>query len=174
MIIKPDSTILFQGDSITDAGRRRDFGDAPIPANDIHALGRGYSSLVAARLLADRLGVPEERRIVCFQSRLGRDPWIRPYTDELVAAEARSGTKRALILSPAFVADCLETLEELGLRAADSFVASGGEALTLVPSLNARDDWADAVVTIAREHSSWLDEALRRAAGERRASAAAE
>jgi ferrochelatase len=116
-----------------------------------------------ARALADRLDVPADRRIVCFQSRLGRDPWIRPYTDERLVAEARAGCRRAVILSPAFVADCLETLEELGLRAADAWRAAGGDSLTLVPSLNARDDWADAVVAIACEHASWLAAAAPRA-----------
>jgi protoheme ferro-lyase len=57
------------------------------------------------------------RHHVCFQSRLGRSPWIRPYTDEVVVDLAKSGVKRALILSSAFVADCLETIEELGIRA---------------------------------------------------------
>jgi ferrochelatase len=64
--------------------------------------------------------------------------------------------KRAAILSPAFVADCLETLEELGIRAADSFRAEGGESLRVVPAVNAEDDWADGVVAIAREASSWI------------------
>jgi ferrochelatase len=109
-----------------------------------------------ARALADLLRVPDERRVVCFQSRLGRTPWIRPYTDEVVVKLAREGVKRAVILSPAFVADCLETLEELGIRAVKSFRESGGEVLTLVPALNASDAWADAVVTIAREASRWI------------------
>jgi ferrochelatase len=109
-----------------------------------------------ARAIADGLGVREERRIICFQSRLGRTPWIRPYTDEVVVDLARSGVKRALILSSAFVADCLETIEELGIRAADSFKAAGGELLRLVPSLNADDAWADGVVALARESSAWL------------------
>jgi ferrochelatase len=109
-----------------------------------------------AKALGDGLGIPVERRIVCFQSRLGRSPWIRPYTDEVVVDIARGGVKRALILSPAFVADCLETIEELGIRAVDSFKAAGGETLRLVPCINAADAWADGVVTLARESSGWL------------------
>jgi ferrochelatase len=109
-----------------------------------------------ARGIASGLGVPEERRIICFQSRLGRTPWIRPYTDEVVVDLARGGVKRALILSSAFVADCLETIEELGIRAVDSFQGAGGERLRLVPSLNADDRWADGVVALARETSAWL------------------
>jgi ferrochelatase len=109
-----------------------------------------------ARLLADRLGVPPEHRVLCFQSRLGRTPWIKPYTDVVVRDLAQAGIKRAAILSPGFVADCLETLEELGMRAAEDFRAHGGEELRLVPSLNATDAWAEAVVTLVRESSGWL------------------
>ncbi len=110
-----------------------------------------------ARLLADALGVPPERRLVCFQSRLS-PRWIRPFTDVEVRTAARRGVKRAVVLSPAFVADCLETIEEIGLRAADDWRANGGEMLRLVPSLNASDAWADAVVAIARGATRWLGE----------------
>ena len=104
-----------------------------------------------ANALADRLGLPAEKRIVCFQSRLGRTPWIKPYTDEIIVELPRRGVKRAAILSPAFVADCLETLEELGMRAAKSFKEAGGDELSVVPAVNAEDFWADGVVAIARE-----------------------
>ena len=109
-----------------------------------------------ARALADRLGVPPQERIVCFQSRLGRTPWIRPYTDEVLASLPGKGVKRAVILSPAFVADCLETLEELGLRAVATFQDAGGEELRVVPAVNAEDGWADGVVALAREASAWM------------------
>jgi ferrochelatase len=112
--------------------------------------------LATGRLLADRLGVAEDRRVFSFQSRLGREPWLGPYTDEVVRDAARQGVKRAVILSPAFVADCLETLEELGIRAAEDFKANGGETLTLAPAPNSSDTWAEAVVRIARESSPWL------------------
>jgi len=112
--------------------------------------------LATARRLADRLEIPEDRRVCSFQSRLGREPWLRPYTDQVVREEARRGVKRAVILSPAFVADCLETLEELGMRAAEDFKAHGGESLILVPGINASESWADAVVRIAGESSRWL------------------
>ena len=127
--------------------------DAIVDANRDCYRAQCYAT---ARLLADRLGIPQEKRTVCFQSRLGRDPWIQPYTDVLVDEEARGGCKRAVILSPAFVADCLETLEELGIRAAESWMAGGGESLKLVPSLNSRDEWADALLAIARETTTWL------------------
>lgn len=102
----------------------------------------------AARLLAERLGVPEERRIVCFQSRLGRSPWLSPMTDEVLAAEARRGVRRAVII-PAFVTDCLETLEELAIRGVEIWRQNGGETLQVVPALNASDRFAEAVAEIA-------------------------
>lgn len=101
--------------------------------------------LATARLLAERLGVPAERRIVCFQSRLGREPWIKPYTDEVLAAEARRGCRRAVILSPAFVADCLETVEELGMRGVALWKQNGGNVLEVAPCLNADEGWVEAL-----------------------------
>lgn len=109
-----------------------------------------------ARLLADRLGVPEERRVICFQSRLGRTPWIRPYTDEVLAEDASRGIRRGVILSPAFVADCLETLEELGIRAAETWREHGGEQFEAAPCVNADPLWVDAVLDIISEQSSWI------------------
>jgi ferrochelatase len=103
-----------------------------------------------ARALAAKLGLAAGSFSVSFQSRLGRTPWIRPYTDARIAELAREGKKRLCVFCPAFVADCLETLEEIGLRARDQFLAAGGEALTLVPSLNATDAWVDALVALVR------------------------
>jgi ferrochelatase len=113
-----------------------------------------------ARLLARRLQISEEKLVVCFQSRLGRSPWMQPYTDEALAAAARAGARRAVILSPGFVFDCLETLEELGMRGVETWKAHGGDSLALVPALNAGDSWAEAMVRIAADGSSWLREAV--------------
>lgn len=94
-----------------------------------------------SRGLAARLGLPEERISTAFQSRLGRDPWIQPFTDERVLELARAGVKRLAVLCPSFAADCLETLEEIGGRAREEFLAHGGEALELVPCVNASPGW---------------------------------
>ncbi len=102
-----------------------------------------------ARGLAQQLNLPADSWEVAFQSRLGRDPWIRPYSDERVVEMAKNGTKKLAVLCPAFVADCLETIEEIGIRAKDDFEKNGGQELRLVPSLNAEDVWADAVVELA-------------------------
>jgi len=103
-----------------------------------------------ARALAARLGREEGSWSVSFQSRLGRTPWIQPYTDVVLPALAAAGKKRVAVKCPAFVADCLETLEEIGIRAREQFIAAGGELLTLVPSLNSSPRWVDAVVDLAR------------------------
>jgi ferrochelatase len=106
-----------------------------------------------ARALAAKLGLASGGFSVAFQSRLGRIPWIQPYTDARIGALAREGKKRLCVLCPAFVADCLETLEEIGLRARDQFLAAGGESLTLVPSLNASDAWVEALVALVRRNA---------------------
>ena len=104
-----------------------------------------------AGALADRLALAQGGFSISFQSRLGRDEWIHPYTDAAIAKLAAEGNKRLVVFCPAFVADCLETLEEIGIRAREQFLAAGGERLTLVPSLNASPRWADAVVEIVRD-----------------------
>ena len=104
-----------------------------------------------ARTLAENLGIADSRYTICFQSRLGKTPWIKPHTDVLLPELARQGKKRLLVFCPAFVADCLETLEEIGLRADEQFRAAGGEELRLIPSLNSHPVWVDAVCRIVGE-----------------------
>jgi ferrochelatase len=104
-----------------------------------------------ARGLASRLGLGPEGWSVSFQSRLGRTPWVKPYTDVVLPELAARGVKRLAVMCPAFVADCLETVEEVAIRGREQFLASGGEELTLVPSLNAHPAWVDGVVRLVRE-----------------------
>lgn len=111
-------------------------------------------SYATAHALARRLGLAPDRYSVSFQSRLGRIPWIEPYTDVVIDELAKKGVKRLAVMCPAFVADCLETLEEIGIRAREQFRAAGGEDLVLVPSLNATPKWIDAVCAIAERHVS--------------------
>lgn len=103
-----------------------------------------------ARGLAARLGLAADAWSVSFQSRLGRTPWIHPYTDVVFNELAAQGKKRLAVFCPAFVADCLETLEEIGIRGREQWEGLGGERLTLVPSLNDSPAWSDAVATLAR------------------------
>jgi len=111
-------------------------------------------SFATARSLADRLGLADDKYTVCFQSRLGRTPWIQPYTDVLLGELPKRGVKRLAVMCPAFVADCLETLEEIGMRARAQWIAAGGEELVLVPSLNATQPWVDAVAAMAERHAA--------------------
>lgn len=87
-----------------------------------------------AEKLGDAIGIPEEKRVVCFQSRLGRTPWIRPYTDLMLEELPKAGIRHIALLSPAFVSDCLETLEELHIRAREQWRRAGGETFHLPPS----------------------------------------
>jgi ferrochelatase len=118
-----------------------------------------------ARALNVRLGLAPEATTISFQSRLGRAVWIRPYTDVVLPELARRGVKRVAVFCPAFVADCLETLEEIGMRAEADFKAAGGEALRLIPSLNAHPSWVRAAVDLIRETAPQGRRSLPIAAG---------
>jgi len=104
-----------------------------------------------SRALAAALGLEKEQYTVCFQSRLGRDPWVKPYTEDVVKRLPEEGKKRVLVFSPAFVADCLETVEEIGEEYKEVFMEHGGERWQLVESLNVSEPWIKAVVTIIKE-----------------------
>lgn len=101
------------------------------------------------RALVEQLQL-EVPHTVTFQSRLGRTPWIKPYTDLVLPELISKGVKRLVVFCPAFVADCLETLEEIGIRAKADWIRDGGESLTLVPSLNATPAWVDAVEQLVK------------------------
>ena len=100
------------------------------------------------RQLADRLALSPNQYSTAFQSRLGRTPWIKPYADVVIEELAKQGKKKVLVFSPSFVADCLETLEEISIRGQKTFTDAGGEKLLLVPSLNSSEAWANAVEKI--------------------------
>jgi len=98
-----------------------------------------------ARALAAALRLPDEHWTLSFQSRLGRTPWLKPYTDEVLPELRARGVERLAVACPSFVADCLETLEEIGIRARDQWRALGGEDLVLIPCLNAHPRWVEAL-----------------------------
>jgi protoporphyrin/coproporphyrin ferrochelatase len=106
------------------------------------------NSVQTARAIASRLGIPKEKYGICFQSRLGRDPWVKPYSDHEIIRLAKEGKKKILVFSPAFVADCLETLYEIGTEYDEIFREHGGEKIQLVPSLNANDKWVEGLKKI--------------------------
>lgn len=102
------------------------------------------------RKLARALDLGPDDHSIAFQSRLGRTPWLAPYTDHVIQELPERGAKKVAVLCPSFVADCLETIEEIGIRASEDFRKAGGERLTLVPSLNATPEWVRGVARIVR------------------------
>lgn len=107
-----------------------------------------------AKLIAKSLKIEEEKWSVSFQSRLGRDEWVKPYTEPHLKELAERGMKRVVVFCPSFVADCLETIEEIGISAAEHFKEYGGEELKLVPSLNNHPEWVQALTSIIRQKLS--------------------
>ncbi|GAB3164019.1 ferrochelatase [Telluribacter humicola] len=103
------------------------------------------------RLLVKELGIPEGKYTTCFQSRLGKDPWIQPYTEDLVRELPKKGLKSVLAFSPAFVADCLETTVEVGEEYKEMFEEEGGEHWQLVESLNDSEIWVEALVDMVKK-----------------------
>ena len=103
------------------------------------------------RQVAEYLELKEGTYSTSFQSRLGVDPWLQPYTDQTVARFAKKGIKNMAIVTPAFVSDCLETLEEIGMEAAEDFEEKGGEELHVIPCINTRTDWVNVM-------SRWIDQ----------------
>lgn len=110
-----------------------------------------------ADLVRSRLGLPQERLIVSFQSRFGRAEWLKPYTDETIKALTARGVKRIAVITPGFSADCLETIEEIGNENAEYFFAGGGEAFARIDCLNDSDSGMHVIESIVRrELSGWV------------------
>ncbi|HYG16934.1 MAG TPA: ferrochelatase, partial [Bacteroidia bacterium] len=99
---------------------------------------------------AETLNIPSGKFSLSFQSRLGRDPWLQPYTAERLAQLPGEGIKKLLVACPAFVSDCLETLEEIAEQGKELFLHAGGESFTMIPCLNTHPLWVKAVVSYVR------------------------
>lgn len=108
------------------------------------------------RLLVNALGIKKENYTICFQSRLGKTPWIKPYTDEVIKQLPGRGIKKVLTFSPAFVADCLETTVEIGIEYKKLFLDHGGERWQLVESLNVYPTWVECLKQIVLQNRSGL------------------
>ena len=110
-----------------------------------------------ARQLAAALGLAEDEWISGFQSRFGKEPWLEPYTEEVLARLGGQGVRRLVAICPGFTADCLETLDEIGREGAEQFSSGGGQQFHLVPCLNDHPAWLDAMATIARQELAGWD-----------------
>jgi ferrochelatase len=122
-----------------------------------------------SRAIAQELGLEADRYTTCFQSQFGRDEWIGPSLDDLLGELPGRGLKRVAILSPSFVADCLETVEEIGIRGREDFMKAGGEELTLVPCLNSDPAWITAAAGLISSSQSERIRAKAAGANERAA-----
>lgn len=118
-----------------------------------------------ARLLAERLGIGPEQYRVSFQSRFGKAQWLQPYTEPTLQQLARGGVERVDVICPGFVADCLETLEEIDQEARAAFVEAGGKTLHYIPCLNDRHEWIAALRDIALRHLQGWDTRSANTAG---------
>ena len=114
-----------------------------------HATCYRHQCYTTTRLVTERLGIPTDRYSISFQSRLGKDPWLKPYTDFRLEEMPKEGIKKLLILCPAFVSDCLETLEEIEERGKEAFLHAGGESYTMIPCLNVHPQWVQTLVSWA-------------------------
>lgn len=134
-----------------------------------------------ARLLRERLGLGEERAVVAFQSRFGRQAWLEPATDETLRRWAREGVKIADVVCPGFAADCLETLEEIAEAGRHLFLSAGGERFRYLPALNDRPDHLRALADLCQVHlhgwvvnaANWDEASARQRAAATAARAAA-
>lgn len=121
--------------------------------------GDPYSAHVVrtTRALVARLGWSRDRWTQTYQSRFGKDPWLKPYTDDVLETLAKKGVKRVAVGLPGFTADCLETVDEIGHESEEVFHQAGGEKLRAVPCLNDHPRWIDALETLVRtEGHGWV------------------
>lgn len=111
----------------------------------VHKVCYRAQSIHTTRSMVQRLGLPAGKYSTSFQSRLGSEEWCVPYTDKTLTQLAQNGVKRLVVACPAFVSDCLETIEEIGMEGRDNFLSHGGEDFRLVPCLNEHPKWVDAL-----------------------------
>jgi protoporphyrin/coproporphyrin ferrochelatase len=129
--------------------------DVPSPAHNTCYRAQCFQTV---KKFVARAGVPAGKWSVAFQSRLGRDPWLQPYTDQELVRLAARGVKKLLVICPAFVTDCLETIEEMGMRGRETFLAAGGREFELIPCLNTHPLWLAFLEKLAREFSEEWNE----------------
>lgn len=119
--------------------------------NPSHKFCYRHQCFRTTELVIEKLGIAKEKTVVSFQSRLGKDKWIEPYTDETLENLPKKGVKNLAIVCPAFVSDCLETLEEISVEGREEFLHAGGEKFHYIPCLNDEDRWIEVVRTLCEE-----------------------
>ena len=124
--------------------------NTPSPAHEFCYRHQCYET---TKQVVKYLDLKEDQYFTSFQSRLGRDPWLQPYTDQTIEDFAHDGVKKLAVVTPAFVSDCLETLEEIGMEGKDEFIEAGGSDFYSVPCINDNDDWVGVLV-------QWINESM--------------
>ena len=122
-------------------------------ASPAHAHCYRHQVFTTTRLVMEQLNIPKDKYSISFQSRLGKG-WLQPFTDIRLQEMPNEGIKKLLILCPAFVSDCLETLEEIDERGKEDFMKAGGEAFTMIPCLNTNPLWVDVLAGWVKEFVS--------------------
>ncbi len=120
-----------------------------LPESPAHAYCYRHQVMETTRLVVEKLQITTANHSVSFQSRLGRDPWLTPSTDDILTRLPAKGIKNLLVLCPAFVSDCLETLEEIEVEGKEIFLHNGGEQYAMIPALNENDAWVNCVAELA-------------------------
>lgn len=120
-------------------------GSCCATASEAHAFCYRHQCYETTRLVAEYLHLPKESYTLTFQSRLAGDKWLEPYTDVEIDNMPAKGIKKIAVVTPAFVTDCLETLEEIAMRANEDFKENGGEEFLAIPCLNDDDEWCEVV-----------------------------
>ncbi|TAL07181.1 MAG: ferrochelatase [Verrucomicrobia bacterium] len=118
-------------------------------ASPAHATCYRAQCFATTRAFVKLAGIPESKYSISFQSRLGKDPWLKPYTDYELVRLAQEGKKKMMVICPAFVSDCLETIEEIGMRGCEDFMKASGKEFTRIPCMNEHPRWVDALVNMA-------------------------
>ncbi|MFQ1045739.1 MULTISPECIES: ferrochelatase [Acinetobacter] len=115
---------------------------------------------ITGKLVAEALGLSEDQYAISFQSRFGKQEWVKPYTDALIEEWGKQGVKSIQVMSPAFSADCLETLEELAMENGETFKANGGKSYSYIPALNNREDHVQLLNTLLQANLEALNQTL--------------
>jgi len=109
---------------------------------------------MTTHLTAQVLGLPQEKFSTSFQSRLGADAWLKPYTAKQLSLFPKQGVKKLLIVCPAFVSDCLETLEEIQMEGKEIFMRNGGDRFEVIPCLNERQEWIETLAELVKKETT--------------------
>jgi protoporphyrin/coproporphyrin ferrochelatase len=121
-------------------------------SSEAHMQCYRHQVMTTSKLVAESLQVPKEKYATSFQSRLGADAWLKPYTAERLKQLPAEGIKKLAIVCPAFVSDCLETIEEMGEEGRELFIKAGGESFTLIPCMNTQPAWVSTIQKIIELH----------------------